>query len=157
MLSGILKTIFAALPLALMPCLAQAQSSDFDRAFAQRGAVARLTFSIPLGDSPDKAKTAPRLDFGVRNYAQDSRDVNDWMLRGEPEFRDARFGLTPGDAPQLMLNGQPFILRKTEEQANIGTAGKIGLGVVAVVLAATAAVAILIVDCDSRDCFTDDE
>jgi len=65
------KTSIAALiafQVALLPSLAQAQFSEFDRAFAPHGAEARLSFTIPLGNSSQKSKAAPRLGFAVRNY-----------------------------------------------------------------------------------------
>ena len=150
-----LKTIVSiliGLQVALLPNLAQAQSSDFDQAFAKRGAEARLSFTIPLGKSSQTSKTAPRLEFGIRNYSQPSKG---WLLSAQPEYQETRLGFTLGETPQLMLNDQILIL-SDDEQANIGTAGKIGLGIAAVALVSVAVVAVLIVDCDNRDCFDEE-
>ena len=119
-----------------------AQSSDFDRAFAKTGAEARISFSVPLGNSPDKTKTAPRLNFGVRHYAEPSKASADWMRADRQDYRDVSLGFTLEETPKLMMNEQN-LWRPADEQANIGTAGKIGLGVGAVVLAGVAVLAVI--------------
>ena len=156
----LLKKVFVGLiacQLAILPGLAQAQSSHFDRAFAPQGAEARVSFTIPLGNSPDKTKTAPRLGFAVRNYEQSSRSSTDWMLADADPYREMRLGLTLEDTPTLMLNDEVLHMPQ-DEQANIGTAGKIGIGVVAVALVGVAIIAIALVDCESQEggCFSDD-
>ena len=95
--------------LAAYPGLAQAQSSDFDRAFAQRGAEARVSFTIPLGNSAEKSKTAPRLGFAVRNYAHSSSPPTDWMLADPEPYREVRLGFTLEDTPQLMMNDEILV------------------------------------------------
>ena len=124
-----------------------AQSSDFDRAFAKTGAEARISFSVPLGNSPDKTKTAPRLNFGVRHYAEPSKASADWMRADRQDYRDVSLGLTLEETSKLMLNEQ-VLWRPEDEQANIGTAGKIGLGVGAVVVVSAAVLAVVVATAD---------
>lgn len=140
--------------LAVLPGLAQAQSSDFDRAFAPQGAEARFSLTIPLGESASASKTAPRLDFGVRNYARSSDLSLDWMRVDEPDYREMRLGFTLKDSPQFMMNERVIVMNQ-DDQANIGTAGKIGLTVVAVALVGVAVIAVAIATCDP-DCFGDE-
>ena len=144
------KTTIATLiacQFALLPSLAQAQSPEFDRAFASKGAEARLSFTIPLGNSSQKSKTAPRLNLGVRNYAQASSASTDWMRVDRQDYRDVSLGLTLEERPKLMMNEQ-VLWRPEDEQANIGTAGKIGLGVGAVVLVGVAVLAVVVATAD---------
>lgn len=143
------KTILSlcALQLTAFPLTAQAQSSEFDRAFARQGAEARVSFTIPLGNSSQKSKTAPRLNLGVRNYAQASSASTDWMRVDRQDYRDVSLGFTLEETPKLIMNDQILILNE-DEQANIGTAGKIGIGAVAVVLVVAAVAAIVLVSCD---------
>lgn len=158
-----LKTLITALvavQFAALPQLAQAQSSDFgsgyNGAFHQQGAEARLSFSIPLGESADRAKTKPRLDFAVRNYASSPNRSVDWMLADKERFTEARLGFTLESNPQLMLNDQVLHFGDEGEQTNIGTAGKIGIGVVAVALVGVAVIGVLLVNCDANDCFDEE-
>lgn len=144
----IIITPLIAAQLALLPTAAQAQSSDFNHPFARQGSEARMSFTIPLGHSSDKTKTAPRLNLGVRHYTQPSPSSLDWMLADPHAFKDVRIGLTLEDTPKLMMNGQVLALSE-EEQANIGTAGKIGLGVAAVALVGAAVIAVFIISCES--------
>lgn len=144
------KTTIATLiacQFALLPSLAQAQSSEFDRAFAPQAAEARLSFTIPLGNSSQKSKTAPRLNLGVRNYAQASSASTDWMRVDRQDYRDVSLGFTLEERPKLMMNEQ-VLWRPEDEQANIGTAGKIGLGVGAVVLVGVAVLAVVVATAD---------
>ena len=83
----------ASLCLMGLSAPAYGQTSDFERAFAQQGTQARISFSIPLGHSLNKTKTAPRLNFGVRQYAQPSRVSTDWIRRDRNEYRDVNFCL----------------------------------------------------------------
>ena len=144
------KTTIATLiacQFALLPSLAQAQSPEFDRAFASKGAEARLSFTIPLGNSSQKSKTAPRLNLGVRNYAQASSASTDWMRVDRQDYRDVSLGFTLEETPKLMMNDQVLLL-PDNQQANIGTAGKIGLGVGAVVLVGVAVVVVIFATTD---------
>ena len=143
------KTILSlcALQLTAFPLTAQAQSSEFDRAFARQGAEARVSFTIPLGNSSQKSKTAPRLNLGVRNYAQASSASTDWMRVDRQDYRDVSLGFTLEERPKLMMNEQ-VLWRPEDEQANIGTAGKIGLGVGAVVLVGVAVLAVVVATAD---------
>ena len=143
------KTILSlcALQLTAFPLTAQAQSSEFDRAFARQGAEARVSFTIPLGHSSEKSKTAPRLNLGVRNYAQASSASTDWMRSDRQDYRDMSLGFTLEAMPKLMMNEQ-VLWRPEDEQANIGTAGKIGLGVGAVVLVGVAVLAVVVATAD---------
>ena len=144
------KTTIATLiacQFALLPSLAQAQSSEFDRAFAPQAAEARLSFTIPLGNSSQKSKTAPRLNLGVRNYAQASSASTDWMRVDRQDYRDVSLGFTLEERPKLMMNEQ-VLWRPEDEQANIGTAGKIGLGVGAVILVGVAVLAVVVATAD---------
>ena len=143
------KTILSlcALQLTAFPLTAQAQSSEFDRAFARQGAEARVSFTIPLGHSSEKSKTAPRLNLGVRNYAQASSASTDWMRVDRQDYRDVSLGFTLEERPKLMMNEQ-VLWRPEDEQANIGTAGKIGLGVGAVVLVGVAVLAVVVATAD---------
>ena len=143
------KTILSlcALQLTAFPLTAQAQSSEFDRAFARQGAEARVSFTIPLGHSSEKSKTAPRLNLGVRNYAQASSASTDWMRSDRQDYRDVSLGFTLEATPKLMMNEQ-VLWRPEDEQANIGTAGKIGLGVGAVVLVGVAVLAVVVATAD---------
>ena len=143
------KTILSlcALQLTAFPLTAQAQSSEFDRAFARQGAEARVSFTIPLGHSSEKSKTAPRLNLGVRNYAQASSASTDWMRSDRQDYRDMSLGFTLEATPKLMMNEQ-VLWRPEDEQANIGTAGKIGLGVGAVVLVGVAVLAVVVATAD---------
>lgn len=150
-----IPALLIAFYLSALPGLAQAQNSDFDRAFARQGAEARVSFTIPLGNSSDKTKTAPRVGFAVRNYEQTSTPSWDWMLADAAPFREVQLGLTLEDTPKLMMNDR-ILIGPEDEQANIGTAGKIGIGAVAVVLVAVAAVGILLVDCDNKNCWDED-
>ena len=121
---------------------AQAQSSEFgsgfDRAYAPQATEGRIRFSIPLGESQNRSKTKPRLDFAIRNYNQSSGRQNDRM-RANPnsfnqtEYSETRLGFTLESRPQWMLNDQLLQLPKGNAHANIGTTGKVGLGVAAVV------------------------
>ena len=143
--------------LAALPTLAQAQSSDFNHAFARHGTEARMSFTIPLGNSPDKRKMAPRLNLGVRNYTQTSTSSRDWVMREDLHaFKEVRLGFTLEETPQLMMNGQVLILSE-DKQANIGTVGKIGLGVGAVALVGVAVIAIAFVSCYGGDSDCDEE
>jgi len=144
----------SACHLAMLPGLAQAQSSSFDRAYAPQGAEARFSLTIPLGESSSASKTAPRLDFGVRNYAQSSDISLDWMRNDEPNYREMRLGFTLEDSPQLMMNERVIVMSE-DEQANIGTAGKIGLTVVAVALVGVTVIAVAFASCDPN-CFDDE-
>lgn len=137
----------AALSVALLPHLAMAQSSDFDRAFHDRGAEARLSLRIPLGEGVNKTKTTPRLELGVRHYTESNSASTDWMRVGQPNFQDARLSLTLESNPQFMLNDQVLVLNPNEE-ANVGTAGKIGLGVVAVVVVFAAVIVVVFATAD---------
>ena len=144
------KTTIATLiacQFALLPSLAQAQSPEFDRAFARQGAEARVSFTIPLGNSSQKSKTAPRLNLGVRNYAQASSASTDWMRVDRQDYRDVSLGFTLEETPKLMMNDQVLLL-PDNQQANIGTAGKIGLGVGAVVLVGVAVVVVIFATTD---------
>ena len=143
------KTILSlcALQLTAFPLTAQAQSSEFDRAFARQGAEARVSFTIPLGNSSQKSKTAPRLNLGVRNYAQASSASTDWMRSDRQDYRDVSLGFTLEATPKLMMNEQ-VLWRPEDEQANIGTAGKIGLGVGAVILVGVAVLAVVVATAD---------
>jgi len=159
------KTFIAALvavQIVALPQIAQAQSSDFgsgyNGAFHQQGAEARLSFSIPLGARADRAKMKPRLEFAVRNYASSPNRSVDWMLADKERFTEARIGFTLESNPQLMLNDQPLRLGPENDQANIGTVGKIGIGVAAVVLVGVAVIAATFAECDSDPggCFGED-
>ena len=144
------KTTIATLiacQFALLPSLAQAQSSEFDRAFAPQAAEARLSFTIPLGNSSQKSKTVPRLGFAVRNYEQSVSPSRDWMLADPKPFRETQLGFTLEETPKLMMNDQVLLL-PDNQQANIGTAGKIGLGVGAVVLVGVAVVVVIFATTD---------
>ena len=160
-----LKTFIAAIAvcqMAALPSLSQAQSSDFDRTYLRQGAEARLSFSIPIGESSDRSKTKPRLDFAVRNYAQPSNQSLDWMMIdndrfGQNAYSETRLSFTLENDPQWMLNDQTLDFGLEDDQANIGTAGKIGIGVVAVALVAVAAVAVIVVACDADDCWDGDD
>lgn len=148
---------FAAVQVMFLPMGVYAQSQDFDPAFARQGAEARISFTVPLGGSEDKSKTAPRLNFGIRNYTQPSAASLDWMRSDGQNYQDVRLGLTIETLPKLMLNEQILLLPETE-QANIGTAGKIGLGVAAVAVVGVAVIAVLFAECsnDSGGCFGDE-
>lgn len=135
------------LPFVLLPLAAQAQSSEFDRGFMPQGAEARISFTIPLGNSSDKTKTAPRLNFGVRHYVEPSRASTDWMRADRNDYREVNLGFTFEETPQLMLNDQ-LLMHLDSEQANISTPGKIGLGVGAVVLVGVAVVAVIYASTD---------
>lgn len=141
-----------SLNVALLPHLAMAQSSDFDRAFQDRGAEARLSLRIPLGEGVNKTKTTPRLELGVRHYTDTNAVSTNWMLADQPNYQDARLSLTLESNPQFMLNDQVLVLNQAEEE-NLGTGGKIGLGVAAVVLVLVAVVGVVIATAD----FSDDE
>lgn len=149
-----------AVQIAALPQIAHAQSSDFgagyNGAFNQQGAEARLSFTIPLGESADRAKTKPRLDFAVRNYASTPNRSVDWMLEDKERFTEARLGFTLESSPQWRLNDQPLHFGVDDEQANIGTAGKIGIGVAAVALVGVAVIAGLLVNCEANDCFDEE-
>ena len=125
-----------------------AQSSDFDQAFASQGAEARVSLTIPLGNSADRPKTAPRLGFAVRNYEDSTGQSADWMLSGAAPYREMRLGLTLENAPKLMMNDKVLRL-SDDEQTNIGTAGKVGLGVAAAAVVVVAAGVIFLA---SGDC-----
>lgn len=155
----LLKKFIAALfacQLAALPTVAQAQSSDFNSAFAREGAEARISFTIPLGNSIDKRKTVPRLNLDVRNYTQPSTSSIDWMRADPHPFKEVRLGFTLEKTPQLMMNDQVLVLSE-DEQANVGTLGKIGLGVAAVALAGAAVIAIAVVSCYGGDSDCDEE
>ena len=145
-----LKTLLLSLcvmTLAAIPFAAQAQFSDFDRNFAPTGTEARLSFTVPFGQSSNKTKTAPRLNLGVRNYAQASSASTDWMRVDRQDYRDVSLGFTLEETPKLMMNDQVLLL-PDNQQANIGTAGKIGLGVGAVVLVGVAVVVVIFATTD---------
>ena len=145
-----LKTLLLSLcvmTLAAIPFAAQAQSSDFDRNFAPTGTEARLSFTVPFGQSSNKTKTAPRLNLGVRHYAEPSKAPTDWMRSDRQDYRDVSLGFTLEATPKLMMNEQ-VLWRPEDEQANIGTAGKIGLGVGAVVLVGVAVLAVVVATAD---------
>ena len=137
----------ASLCLMGLSAPAYGKTSDFERAFAQQGSQARISFSIPLGNSLNKAKTAPRLNFGIRQYVQPSRVSTDWIRRDRNEYRDVNLGFTFEETPKLMLNDQ-LLMPLDSEQANISTPGKIGLGVGAVVLVGVAVVAVIFATTD---------
>ena len=144
----IITTVTVCL-IAILPKAAQAQSSnfnpasEFNRTAAPQGAEARVKFSIPLGRSTNRAKTKPRLDFVVRNYATSSSQVSDWMTADRDRYTEARLGFTLEKKPKLMLNNQILHFTPQHEQTNIGTAGKIGLGVGAVALVGVAVVVVI--------------
>ena len=141
------RTLFLTLHLALWPSLALAQSSGFDNAYTPRGSEARLSFTIPIGESSKTYKTAPRLELGLRRYSQQPLAATDWMLNDRPNFTEARLGFTLSDAPNFLLNNQVLVLSAQDEQANVGTAGKIGIGVGAVVLVGVVLVAVILISC----------
>ena len=60
--------LLPGLQFMLYPMAVQAQSADIDHAFAQTGAEARISLTIPLGHSSNKTKTAPRLNLGAVSY-----------------------------------------------------------------------------------------
>ena len=134
--------LLPGLQFMLYPMAVQAQSADIDHAFAQTGAEARTSLTIPLGHSPNNTKTAPRLNLGVRNYQQPSNSTTNWMRADRQDYRDVSLCFTLEETPKLMMNEQN-LWRPADEQANIGTAGKIGLGVGAVVLAGVAVLAVI--------------
>lgn len=143
----LMRAVLFVLPFTLFSSFALAQSSSFDNAYAPRGSEARLSFTIPIGEGSKTSKTAPRLDFGLRNYSQRPYAAADWMLESQPNYKEARFGFTLSDKPDFLLNDQVFVLSAQDEQANIGTAGKVGLGVVAVALVTVAVIGIIVIDC----------
>ena len=137
----ILGGAFGALYLCFA-ATAQAQFSEFgsgfDRAYAPQATEGRIRFSIPLGESQNRSKTKPRLDFAIRDYNQSSGRRNDWM-RANPnpfnqtEYSETRLGFTLESKPQWMLNDQLLQLPQNVDRVNIGTAGKVGVGIAAVV------------------------
>jgi len=151
-------SLCAAFLFVFLPAFAQAQSSDFEWQFAPQGAEARLSFTVPLGASKDRTKTAPRLDFAIRNYQAPSGPSTDWMLGDKLNYSEARLGLRFSETPQLMLNEQVLILTPEQEVAHINNWGKAGLTVAAVALAGIAVIAIAFVNCDNDPggCFGDE-
>jgi len=143
---------------AVFPFASQAQSSDFERQFSPRGTEARLSFTLPMGESTDKIKTAPRLDFAVRNYQTSDPRSRSWIFADQSNYRQTRLGFTLTDNPQLMLNDQVLILTQDQEQAHIDKWGKAGLTVAAVALTAVAVVAVAFAACDAGDgsCFDEE-
>jgi len=137
----------SGIQLALFPMCGYAQTSNFDSAFGQQSVEARLSLNIPLGESGDRSKTKPRLNFGVRSYSQKPSLSTDWMRVGQQNYRDISFGVTIEGTPQLMMNEQVLNLPE-DDQANIGTAGKIGLGVAAVALAGVAVLTVVFATAD---------
>ncbi len=146
------KTMFfsaAGLQLVLFPMASYAQTSNLDSAFARQGMEARVSFTIPLGETSKGPKAKPRLYFGVRHYTQVSTTPTDWFLNGQMAYRDVSLGFTIEDTPRLMMNEQILVLPESD-QADISTVGKIGLGVGAVVLVGVAALAIAIASCSDE-------
>jgi len=143
-----------ALQFIFLPNFAQAQSSDFENAFNRQGAEARVSLTIPLGRSENKTKTSPRLNLGFRNYEQESHLGTDWVYADKQNYRDMSLGFTLESKPKLMMNEQVLILPE-DDQANIGTAGKIGLGALAIVTVGVAAIFVAFASCDDNDggCF----
>jgi len=153
------KTTLRAICLALFSfgfsSTGQAQSSEFDRAFNPYGAEARVSFSIPFGDSPDRTKTKPRLDFAVRHYANSSQTSIDWMMVNQAPYRETRLGLTLEQSPQVMLNNQVLSLRLQDEQANLDGLSTIILTVAGGVVIIGGAYLIALATCD-EPCFEDE-
>jgi len=151
-----LMTAAATLAYCTLAMPAQAQDAASDR-FARSGSEVRLSLSVPLGATPDKLDTTPRVSLGVRQYEPAQTASSDWMRQNRSGYRETRLGFTLDSNPQFLLNGGVLETSMYEDQANIGTAGKIGLGVTAVALTGVALLAILIVACDADDCWDDEE
>jgi len=138
---------------------AQAQSSHLSHdytmshegSFNRKGPEARLSFTLPFGGHADRRKTKPRLDFAIRNYASPPSRSTDWMLADETRFTEASLGFTLESEPQWMLNDQPLLLGVQDDQANIGTGGRIGLAIGAVVVVGATVVGAALIRC-AMDC-----
>jgi len=132
--------------LVLLPMSASAQSHDFHNSNLRSGSEARVTFKIPLDAKTSNPKSEPRLEFGIRNYNRStSAETSSWMLKSsELGYKESNFGLTLSEEPRLMLNGE--LAQFNSEQANLGTAGKIGIGVVVVVVVAAGALYIVLLN-----------
>jgi hypothetical protein len=148
----------ATLGLALamsLPAAAQAQSTDFDAAFAPRGAEARISLSIPLGGDMKSAKSKPQLALIGRQYRSD-RGAANWAIKsagaGE-RYTESRLAMTLSSQPQFLFNDAVLQLPQSERE-DIGTAGRVGLGVGAIVLATVTVVSVLVLACSADDdCF----
>jgi len=135
-----LITLSLILAIMAQPC-AYAQSSDFDAAFAPRGAEARISLTIPLGWETKSAKSKPQLALVGRQYQSD-RGAVDWALKTpgtEERVIESRLSMTLSSQPEFLMNDQLIVqpYQETEQVSDgVKTAGKVALGVGLVTLAA---------------------
>lgn len=119
----------------------QAQTSDFDNAFAPRGAEARVSLTIPFGGDTKRAKSKPQLALVGRQY-QSNRQSIDWAVKSSAhaaEFTETRLALTLSAQPELRFNDQLIYAPAAEQEElsdEVKTAGKFALGAGLITLAA---------------------
>ena len=115
-IKSICEVIAASLNAA--PCFAQ--TSNIDEAFL-RGSEARATITIPFGGSKRSQKDKPRLEFGIRQYQNQSS--SDWMLnstaaqnygRRENDFIESKIGFTLSNETALLVNGREMETNREE-------------------------------------------
>jgi len=116
---------------ALSGASAQSLNPSLDPNDGDTRIVAAIT--VPLGQSRDRARTAPRVELIARSRAPNA--ILPVVARDEERrWNERRIGFTLDGSEQLMINGRPMMMEQDGD--GISTLGAIGIGV-GVLLAAT--------------------
>lgn len=121
----------AILALFTAPLHAQSYNPILDQQRGDTQVSAAIT--IPLGQSNDARRTAPRFEIITRSTRPDS--ILPIVARDDQRrWDERRIGITLDGSDALMLNGEP--LPEPEHGDGVSTFGGIGIGVGVLVLAA---------------------
>lgn len=138
--SGILALTLCA------PLAAQSINPALDRGQRESQIVGAIT--VPLGQSNDARRVAPRFEIISRSRASDS--IATVITRdNELRWQEHRVGFTIDGSDALMLNGRP--LDAGERRDNISTLGAIAIGVGALLVASAFYLGDKIDDISSND------
>ena len=139
--------MFAVIAASLSAAPSFAQTSNIDQAFLG-GSEARATFTIPFGGQSSSQKEKPRLEFGIRQYRNQTR--HDWVLnsvgvrefneRDHPNFIESKIGFTLSNETAFLINGQEMDIHRKELGLSTGEKIAIGVGAAAVVVVVLGAV-----------------
>lgn len=137
----------------ILPIAQSVSAQDNADRFARSGSEVRVSFHVPFGATESRTTRASQISLGVRQYMPPRAVASDWMLTERKTFRETRLGFTLEPQPQIFLNDR--VLQPPQgARAEVGTAGRVGLGVGAVVLTLVTATAVLVAVCSAdEDCF----
>jgi len=135
--------MFAVIAASLSAAPSFAQTSNIDQAFLG-GREARATFTIPFGGQSSSQKEKPRLEFGIRQYRNQTR--HDWVLnsvgarefneRDHPNFIESKIGFTLSNETTFLVNGREMDINRDELDLSKGEKIAIGVGGAVVVILA---------------------